>query len=87
MLTDLTHDKIKKALVLCAQLGIGKNTKSVIEWAYFMGLPDEYWNGSKRHIIGNHIATSGKKLNHTMGYDYIAEHFPNWSNNPLYKSV
>jgi hypothetical protein len=86
MLDNLTHETVKKTLLLCAELGIGKKTKSVIEWAELMGLPDSYWEGSKRHIIGNHIASSGKKINKLMGYDFIAEHFPYWKNNALYKT-
>ena len=58
-----------------------------MEWAKFMGLPAKYWTGTQNHIIGNHIADAGKKLNRTMGYDYIAENFPNWTTNPLYVSL
>ena len=52
-----------------------------------MGLPDTYWTGTQNHIIGNHIAGAGKKINRAMGYDYIAQKFPNWKNNPMYVAV
>ena len=87
MLKDLRHATIKEALLLCGSLGIGKNTTSVMEWAKFMGLPDRYWTGRQNHIIGNHIASSGKEINQAMGYDYIAQNFPNWATNPLYAAA
>ena len=86
MLKDLRHQNIREALLLCADLGIGMNTSSVMEWAKFMGLPDTYWTGTLNHIIGNHIASTGKEINREMGYDYIAQKFPNWKNNPKYVS-
>lgn len=87
MLKDLRHSTIEGALLLCGSLDIGKNTESVMEWAKFMGLPDRYWTGTQNHIIGNHIASAGKKINTALGYDYIAQKFPNWSKNPLYVAI
>ena len=87
MLKDLRHQNIQEALLLCGALGIGMNTSSVMEWAKFMGLPDKYWTGTQNHIIGNHIADAGKKINRAMGYDYISQKFPNWKNNPMYVAV
>ena len=84
MLKNLRHSTIREALLLCGTLGIGKNTENVMEWAKFMGLPDKYWTGTQNHIIGNHIAETGRKINNAMGYDYIAINFPKWTNNPLY---
>jgi hypothetical protein len=87
MLKDLRHSTIKEALLFCGSMGIGKSTESVMEWAKFMGLPDEYWTGTQNHIIGNHIANAGKKINSALGYDYIAEHFPNWAKNSRYSAT
>jgi hypothetical protein len=87
MLTDLRHETIQQALLLSVSLNIGSNTESVMEWAKFMGLPERYWTGTQNHIIGNHIAEAGRKLNRNMGFDYIAQHFPNWETNPNYRTA
>ena len=87
MIDNLKRSTLTEALLLCGALNIGKETESVMEWAKFMGLPDRYWTGTQNHIIGNHIANAGKKINRAMGYDYIAEKFPKWSKNSLYAAV
>jgi len=73
MLTNLKHSELKKALLLSAELGIGKETKDSREWARFMGLPEMH-----SFNVARHIAEVGREINDALGFDYIDMHFPKW---------
>jgi len=73
MLSDLKHPQLKKALLLSAELGIGRETKDSREWAKFMGLPEMH-----SFNVARHIAEVGREINDAFGFDFIDMHFPKW---------
>lgn len=85
MITDLKRKTIRQHLIMCASMGICRNVSTPKEWAQLMG----YKVHSVRHanLAALNVAQTGRDLNKEMGYDYIREHFPLWSNNKKYRSV
>ena len=85
MITDLKRKTIRQHLIMCASMGICRNVSTPKEWAQLMG----YKVHSVRHanLAALNVAQTGRDLNKEMGYDYIHEHFPLWSNNKKYRPV
>ena len=80
---NLKHATLIEELVKCASLGYGKNTKDTWEWANFIG----YTGSADKNFVQLNISKAGKKLNEQMGYDFIKQHYPLWSNNPKYSAT
>jgi uncharacterized membrane protein len=80
---NLTHTTIIRYLLNCMDNGIALDAPTVYEWAALMGYPVAH---TKAHLIGQHVAAAGRKLNTAFGYDVIAEHWPQWSENALYRA-
>ena len=85
MITDLKRKTIRQHLIMCASMGICRNVATPKEWVQLMG----YKVHSVRHanLAALNVAQAGRDLNKEMGYDYIREHFPLWSNNKKYRPV
>lgn len=81
MITDLKRKTIRQHLIMCASMGICRDVATPTEWAQLMG-----WKGHANFAALN-VAQTGRDLNKEMGYDYIREHFPLWSNNKKYRPI
>jgi hypothetical protein len=82
-MNNLSHKTIISYLLTCLHKGICLDVDSVYEWARLMGYPVSH---TKAHIIGYQVASAGRKLNQAFGYDVIAEHWPQWAQNPNYQA-
>jgi len=80
---NLSQRTIISYLLTCLDKGICLEAESVYEWARLMGYPVSH---NKAHVIGWHVAAAGRKLNQAFGYDVIAEHWPQWAQNPNYQA-
>ena len=85
MITDLSRKTIRQHLIMCASMGICRNVATPKEWAQLMGY--EINSVNQGNFATLNVAAAGRDLNKEMGYDYIREHFPLWSNNKKYRPV
>lgn len=84
MLTSIKHPDIIKALKWCANRKVGLLCRNPKEWIDYMGF--DYKSVRHHNLAALNVAQAGRKLNDSMGYDWIGDNFPYFPRQSEYRS-
>ena len=82
VLTQLTRTQLRQVISEAVRTGVSHKVSSPVELAKMFG----YNTSGRGGAVANRVKIEGKLINKEQGYDFIGEHFPQFTALPGYEA-